>query len=147
VLAFVAWFKLIVTGAAATVYGPTSSGAAVASLLSSERHARVMEEMGPLFVSWGGPWARWSLPIMMCAATGLAFTPVGRSGRGVLAVVAVMLLGYYSAWLVTSMDLEWLVRTTQERLVMQVWPALVLAALSVGEPAIAALPRRVGGGD
>jgi hypothetical protein len=77
----------------------------------------------------------------------LAFTPVGRSGRGVLAVVAVMLLGYYGAWLVTSMDLEWLVRTTQERLVMQAWPALVLAALSVGEPAIAALPRRVGGGD
>ena len=147
VLAMVAWFKLVVTAAASTVYGPSTPGAAVASLLSPERHARVIDAMTPLFLSWGGPWARWSLPIMMCAATGLALTPVGRSGRGVLAVVAVMLLGYYGAWLVTGLDLEWLVRTTLERLVMQVWPALVLAALSVGEPAIAALPRRVGGGD
>jgi hypothetical protein len=147
VLAMVAWFKLVVTAAAATVYGPSTPGAAVDYMLSPERHARVVEAMGPLFLSWGGPWARWSLPIMMCAATGLALTRVGRSGRGVLAVVAVMLLGYYGAWVVTSLDLEWLVRTTHERLVMQVWPALVLAALSVGEPAIAALPRPVGRGD
>ena len=147
VLALVAWFKLIVTAAAAPVYGPSTSGTAVAYLLSPDRHARVMEEMGPLFLSWGGTWARWSLPVMMCAATGLALTRVGRSGRGVLAVVAVMLFGYYGAYLVTSMDLPWLVVTTHERLVMQVWPALVLAALSVGEPAIAALPRTVGGGD
>ena len=147
VLAMVAWFKLIVTAAAAPVYGPSTPGAAVGYLLSPDRHGRVIEAMGPLFVSWGGPWARWSLPIMMGAATALALTPVGRSGRGVLAVVAVMLLGYYGAYLVTSMELPWLVLTTHERLVMQVWPALVLAALSVGEPAIAALPRRVGGGD
>ena len=145
VLALVAWFKLIITAAASPVYGPSTPSAAVADLLSPERHARVMETMGPLFLSWGGPWARWSLPVMMCAATALAFTPVGRSGRGVLAVVGVMLLGYYGAYLITSMDLPWLVRTTHERLVMQVWPALVLAALSVGEPAIAALPRPVGG--
>ena len=147
VLAMVAWFKLVVTAAAAPVYGPSTPGTAAAYLLSPDRHWRVIESMGPLFLSWGGPWARWSLPIMMCAATALALTSVGRSGRGVLAVVAVMLLGYYGAYLVTSMELPWLVLTTHERLVMQVWPALVLAALSVGEPAIAALPRRVGGGD
>jgi hypothetical protein len=45
------------------------------------------------------------------------------------------------------MELTQLVNTTYERLIMQVWPALVLAALSVGEPAIPALPRSVGGGD
>ena len=85
---------------------------------------------------------------MMCAATGLALTPAGRSGRGVLAVVAVMLLGYYGAY---RRDVDGpalaLVTPRYERLVMQVWPALVLAALSVGEPAIAALPRPLGGGD
>jgi hypothetical protein len=63
-----------------------------------------------------------------------------------LAVVAVMLIGYYGAYLVTSMEVTQLVANTYERLIMQVWPALVLAALSVGEPAIAALPRSVGGG-
>ena len=72
---------------------------------------------------------------------------MGRSGRGVLAVVAVMLIGYYGAYLVTSMELTQLVDTTYERLVMQVWPALVLAALSVGEPAIRRVAKAVGGGD
>jgi hypothetical protein len=83
----------------------------------------------------------------MAAALALALTPVGRSGRGVLAVVAAMLIGYYGAYVVTSMELTQLVNTTYERLIMQVWPALVLAALSVGEPAIPGLPRSVGGGD
>ena len=145
VLAIVAWFKLVLA-AAPPVYGPTTTAAALDYVLSPERHERVIGLMWPFFLSWGGPWAAWSLPVVMCGALGLALTPVGRSGRGVLAVVAVMLIGYYGAYLVSSMEITQLVATTYERLVMQVWPALVLAALSVGEPAIAALPRSVGGG-
>ena len=96
--------------------------------------------MWPLFLGWGGPWARWSLPVAMCAALAMAITPAGRSGRGILMVVALMLIGYYSAYLISSMELVHLVSTTYERLIMQVWPAMILAALSVGEPAVAALP-------
>ena len=147
VLAMVVWFKLVLTAAAPVVYAPTTPAAALANLVSPDRHERVLELMWPFFLRWGGPWASWSLPVVMGAALGLALTPAGRSGRGVLAVVAAMLIGYYGAYLITSMDLTPLVATTYERLVMQVWPALVLAALSVGEPAIAAAPRPIGGGN
>ena len=147
VLAVVVWFKLVLTAGASPVYGPSTTASALGYLVSPDRHERIIGLMWPLFQSWGGPWARWSLPVVMGGALGLALTPVGRSGRGVLAVVAAMLIGYYGAYVVTSMELTQLVNTTYERLTMQVWPALVLAALSVGEPAIPALPRSVGGGD
>jgi hypothetical protein len=147
VLAMVAWFKLVLTAGASIVYAPSTTAAALGYLTSPDRHERILGLMWPLFQSWGGPWAHWSLAAVMAGALGLALTPVGRSGRGVLAVVAAMLIGYYGAYVVTSMELVQLVNTTYERLVMQVWPALVLAALSVGEPAIAAMPKSVGGGN
>jgi hypothetical protein len=145
VLAVVAWYKLILAAAASPMYGPSSTTAAIDAVLSADRHGRIVDLMWPLFVNWGGPWATLSLPAAMCGALALAVTPVGRSGRGILAVVAVMLFAYYATYVVTSMELTNLVNTTYERLVMQVWPALVLAASSVGEPAIAALPRAGGG--
>ena len=43
-----------------------------------------------------------------------------------------MLCGYYLAYVLTTLDLRWMVATSFERLVMQLWPALVMAALSVG---------------
>jgi hypothetical protein len=147
ILAVVAWFKLILAAAAPPVYGPSTTAAALGYLLSPDRHERVIDLMWPLFLGWGGPWARWSLPLAMCAALAMALTPAGRSGRGILMVVALMLIGYYSAYLVSSMELVHLVTTTYERLIMQVWPAMILAAVSVGEPAAAALPARVGGGN
>jgi hypothetical protein len=147
VLAIVAWFKMVLTAGSSIVYAPATTATALGYLTSPDRHERILGLMSPLFQSWGGPWAHWSLAAVMAGALGLALTPVGRSGRGVLAVVAAMLIGYYGAYVVTSMELVQLVNTTYERLVMQVWPALVLAALSVGEPAIAALPKSVGGGD
>jgi hypothetical protein len=146
ILAVVAWFKLILAAAAPPVYGPTSAAAALGYLLSPDRHGRVVELMWPLFLNWGGPWAGWSLPVVMCAALAMALTPAGRSGRGVLVVVATMLVGYYGAYLVSSMELTHLVTTTYERLIMQVWPAMILAGLSVAEPAAATLPGQVGGG-
>jgi hypothetical protein len=146
VLALVAWFKLVLV-ASAPVYGPSTTAAALDYALSADRHDRVIGLMWPFFLTWGGPWAGLSLPVVMCAAVGLALTPAGRSGRGVLAVVAVMLFGYYGAYLVTSMDLTWLVATTYERLIMQVWPALVLAASSVGDGVIPAVPRSIQGGN
>lgn len=129
--AVVAYFKLVL----ATVppeYVAGSSSTFLGQLTSAERHAGVLALLRPLWLSWGGPLARWSLPVVMAAAVVMALSPAGRSGRGVLVVVVTMLLGYYTVYILTPLDLAWLVATTFERLIMQVWPALVMAALSVG---------------
>ena len=43
-------------------------------------------------------------------------------------VVGVMLVGYYAIYLLTHLDVEFLVSTTFDRLMVQIWPSLVLAA-------------------
>ena len=45
-----------------------------------------------------------------------------------LAVVGLMLVGYYGVYLLAQTDAEWLVSTTFDRLMVQIWPSLVLAA-------------------
>ena len=47
-----------------------------------------------------------------------------------LTVAIVMLAGFYGVYLVTPLDVGWLIATTLERLLTQLWPVLVLAAFS-----------------
>lgn len=131
VAAVVAYYKLVVA-VVPPEYFAGAGTTLVQQLTSLDRHAAVWSLLRPMWVGWGGPFARWSLPVVMVAAVAMAVTPTGRSGRGVLAVVVMMLAGYYTVYILTPLDLAWLVGTTFERLVMQVWPALVMAALSVG---------------
>ena len=46
----------------------------------------------------------------------------------ILAAVGFMLGGYYAIYLLTQLDVVWLVSTTFDRLMVQIWPLLVLAA-------------------
>jgi hypothetical protein len=130
----VLYFKLVVAAVPPEYVAGTTPAGLLRQLVSFDRHAGVAALVWPMWTSWGGPMSRWSLPFVMAVALALALTPSGRSGRGVLAVVGFMLAGYYAVYVLTPMNLSWLVTTTFERLTMQVWPALVLAALSVGDP-------------
>lgn len=129
----VAYYKLVVA-VVPPEYVAGAGTTLVQQLTSVDRHAAVWSLMRPMWFGWGGPFAGWSLPVVMVAAVAMALTPTGRSGRGILAVVAMMLAGYYTVYILTPLDLAWLVGTTFERLAMQVWPALVIVALSVGQP-------------
>jgi hypothetical protein len=54
-------------------------------------------------------------------------------------VPLVMLVGYYTVYLLTSLDVTWLIGTTFDRLLTQLWPSLVLAAFFVAKPPTARL--------
>ena len=47
---------------ASPVYGPATTASALGYLVSPDRHERVIGLMWPLFLSWGGPWARLVAP-------------------------------------------------------------------------------------
>ena len=130
--AFVGYFKLVLLPVVPEYVAGTTGAGLMGQMISSDRHAAVLALLLPMWLSWGGPLARGCLPVAMAAALLLSLVPHGRSGRGTLAVVAVMMAGYYIVYLLTPLNVSWMVATSSERLVMQVWPALVMAALSVG---------------
>jgi hypothetical protein len=134
VLATALWFKLGVAPAIPPEYlpqGQTTSGL-FARLLSIDRHAFVASLVAPYGLRWGGPAAAGSLPIVLVAA---AFAAAVRSrlSRTVMVAAAVMCASYYAVWVLSPLDTVWLVATTFDRLLMQLWPSLVLAAFTWDE--------------
>jgi hypothetical protein len=71
------------------------------------------------------------------AAISGAVSRNGRADLGLLWVVAVMVASYYAVWVLSPLDTTWLVGTTFDRLVAQVWPTLVIVAASAGRRASA----------
>jgi hypothetical protein len=131
--AVVGYFKLVLMPVLPEYVAGATGATLLEQLTSIGRHAAVLGLVWPMWLSWGGPLARGSLLVVIAAALLTALPVSGRSGRGSLAVVALMVVAYYVAYVLTTLDLPWMVATSFERLVMQVWPALVMAALSVGQ--------------
>ena len=84
------------------------------------------------WVQWGGPMAAGALPIATIAAVVVACTRAGRPARRLLAVLGLMFVSYVVVWLSSPLDTTWLVSMTFDRLLLQLWPSLVLAAFSYG---------------
>jgi hypothetical protein len=123
------WFKLLVAPVAPGYLAEAPTLALLLErFLGPERHAVVSPLLWQYASAWGGPLVSGVVPLGLGAATLFAAMRSGRSGRVILGVVGVMFAGYYSIYLLTSMDIEWLVMTTFDRLLVQIWPALVLAA-------------------
>ena len=131
-----AWFKLVVAPVAPAYLAEAPTfGLLLERLLGPERHAVVDPLLWQYASAWGGPLAGGVVPLGLGAAALVAVMRIGRSTRLILGVVGVMFAGYYGIYLLTSMDIEWLVMTTFDRLLVQIWPALVLAAfLTDDEP-------------
>ena len=129
----VAWYKLaFAPEPPAYMSDPLALTGIIQTLASPERHALVDPLAGRLWLQWGGPNAGFALPLAMAAAVWVALTPAGQPVRGIVWTAFVMLLSYYVVWLLSPLDAQWLVGTTFERLVSQVWPPLVLVAFWTG---------------
>lgn len=127
----VAWIKLAIAPAppAYFVEGETFS-TIVGRILSPERHAIAGGLAWQYWLRWGGPWAAGALPLAMAAAAVAAGRSGARLVRGEVAIVALMMASYYVVWLLSPIDTAWLVTTTFDRLLIQMWPSIVLAAFS-----------------
>lgn len=124
----VLWFKFVVAPLPPEYLTESADGGTLGRFLAGPRHALVLETAWPLLWSWGGRFAGGLLPLGMAAAVvSAARRP---SLRPLTAVLGLMLAGYYAVWVVSALDTAWLVRTTFDRLMMQLWPALVFIALA-----------------
>ena len=140
-----AWFKLVVAPVAPGYLPEAPTLALVLErLLGPERHAVVDPLLWQYARAWGGPLAGGVVPLGLAAAALVAVMRIGGSTRVVLGVIGIMFVGYYGIYLLTSMDIEWLVMTTFDRLLVQIWPTLVLAAFLIDDDQ--ALTRRQNSG-
>ena len=130
------WFKLAIAPVA-PAYIAESPGAAslLQRLFDPARHAVVADAIGWRWLEWGGPMARGVLPLMIVAAVAAVFTRAGRAAGAVLVALGVMFAAYYAIWILSPLDTSWLVSTTFDRLLIQLWPSLVLTAFSAGAAA------------
>jgi hypothetical protein len=131
----VMWFKLLVVPVGPE-YAPSSLDELTGRVLSLARHRQVLELVQPHWVRWGGPFAQWSLVVVLCAVGVRALAFRSAVARSACIALAIMAGSYYATYVVSPMPLVWLVDTTFERLALQVWPVLVMAAcqpLGVGQ--------------
>jgi hypothetical protein len=135
VLLTVAWFKLVV--APVTPYylpeGPLL--ATLAERFSDPQHRAIVDAaLWRHWTGWGGQAAAGAAPLITLAAGCVALTRAGLAVRHVLIVPLVMLAGFYVVYLLTPRDAAWLIATTFDRLLVQIWPSSVLAAFFVVSP-------------
>lgn len=129
----VLWFKLTLAPVA-PYYLPEGSWLSAIERLFDHQHRAVIDAaLWPRWIGWGGPGAAGAAPLITIAAAVAALSRVGYVARFVVAVPIVMLAGDYAMYLLTEVDVLWLIATTFDRLVLQVWPSLVLAAFLVGD--------------
>ena len=74
---------------------------------------------------WSAPFAVAVFPLMGLAAIWMAIRS-GGAVRVMTAVLGLMLASYYFVYVTTPFDISWHVSTSVDRLLVQLWPALVL---------------------
>ncbi len=103
------------------------AGKAVAKLGESARWGKIARSFYREALNLGGGWTH---PLLLACilAAGLRFR-LAEHRKWVLfagPVVALMLAGYFGAYLVTPSDLDWHLNTSMGRLYVQIWPAALL---------------------
>jgi hypothetical protein len=125
--ACIAWYKLALAPVPPEYLTEAGGPAAlIARFLDLDRHRLIAPVVWEHWLNWGGPNASGLLPLTMAAAIGSAGLGRRTGTRPLLAIVAMMAASYYGIWVVSALDIQWLVRTTFDRLMLQIWPTLVL---------------------
>jgi len=129
----VLWFKFTLAPVT-PFYLPQGSWLLVIERSFDHQHRAIIDAaLWSQWTGWGGPGATGAALVITIAAVVAALSRVGHVVRFVVAVPFVMLAGYYAVFLLTESDVLWLIATTSDRLVLQIWPSMVLAAFLVAD--------------
>jgi hypothetical protein len=120
------WFKLALAPPSDLAAG-LSLDVFIIRLLDLDRHVTVAALMAQHAARWSAPFAVAVFPLMLVAAIWMAVRS-GPAVRVMAAVSSLMLASYYLVYVATPFDIDWHVSTSIDRLLVQVWPALVLTA-------------------
>jgi hypothetical protein len=103
---------------------------AVAKLIDWERHRAVLASFGAVAREVVGL-PLLALLLLLAASLGVAASPRERGAAlGAAAVLLLVVLAYYGVYLLTPLDLEWHLVNSNARLLIQLWPAALLALFS-----------------
>lgn len=119
-----AWFKLRLAPPS-DLQQPLA--AMVAKIVDPRRHLAVIQSM-PAAAGW---W--WAAPLIVFLYLVIA-TWRSESTRAGIATVVLMLAGYYVVYVTTPHPQSWHVETSFGRLLAQLWPTAVLAAVGGSAP-------------
>jgi hypothetical protein len=134
-LATVLWYKLVVAPVAPEYMPATETVASVTGrLLDPDRLLAIASAAAGFLVRWGSPVMPGVLVLVTAAALGAAVPRRGVPSRYVLAALAIMVAGYAALWISAPFDAVWLVTTTFDRLMVQLWPTLVVTAFALIAP-------------
>jgi hypothetical protein len=122
----IVWFKLALAPPSVLAEG-LSLDVFATRALDLNRHATVAALMAQHAVRWSAPFAVAVFPIVSVAAIWMAVRG-GPAVRMMAAVAGLMLGSYYLAYVITPFDIAWHVSTSIDRLLVQLWPLVVLAA-------------------
>ena len=143
VAALVASFKIFLSSGGAPQLS-NNPAAASHQLADVARVGTVAAAFGREFVAIGAGWYHPILPLVLLAFT-LGFDRERRRDTAFCgAIAAALLLCFFGVYMVTANDLTWILQTSLSRILVQVWPALLLAGfLSLRAPEAMAviLPR------
>jgi hypothetical protein len=131
--ALMIWFKLTFAVGTPEYFTQADGNPGLAQrILDVDRLRLIGALTGSFGWRWGGSMTAGALLATTIAAISGAVSRNGRADLGLLWVVAVMVASYYAVWVLSPLDTTWLVGTTFDRLVAQVWPTLVIVAASAG---------------
>ena len=129
--ALIIWFKLTFPVGTPEYFTEHGGPGPIARAMNID-HLRVVGTLTASFWwRWGGSMAVGALVATTLLSITAAAAPEEQMGRGLVWVVAVMVLSYYLVWVLSPMETVWLIGSTFERLLAQVWPTLVIVAASV----------------
>jgi hypothetical protein len=119
---------------------PKTLAGAIAKATDVSRWGRIIESFGQNIWQMGTPWAH---PVLLAAilavALGLAPRPVLRKQLWLAIPIFGLLAADFGAYLLTTAELSWQLSTSNLRILVQVWPALLLLTfLLIAPPALPA---------
>jgi hypothetical protein len=139
--ALVGCFKALLVRGSSSLLAMSLPGA-LHRIFDPARYGTVLAAFGREFLNMGAGWYHPILPLLALAIA-LGFDRQRR--KDVLfcsAILAGLLLGDFGVFLVTVNDPSWQLQTSLNRILVQMWPALVLAAfVGLRAPDISAVPQ------
>jgi hypothetical protein len=127
VAALVLFFKAVLARSSGSLLSSSSHGMA-AKITTLSRYSQIAAAFASGFWNLHVDWYHPLLPLLALAVF-LKFDPQWkRSVRLPAALSVIMLAGYFGIFVITSADLTWHLNTALNRLIVQVWPLLLLSA-------------------
>ena len=124
ILIVVVGFKLALAPSSGLVEGQSLT-VILTRLMDPDRHMTVLGLMAQHAMRWSAPFAFAVFPIVSLVAAWMAVR-IGGVVRVMAIVLGLMLASYYVVYVTTPFDIAWHVSTSIDRLLVQLWPALVL---------------------